>query len=73
MIHVDLTSELEAQLQAVAVDTGRSMEEHVREALIQYIEELEDRQAIRASLAAMQAGEPTVSMDDYLAARDLAD
>ena len=40
---VDLEPEIEQRLEQLAVQTGRSKSDHVREAVLGYLEDLEDR------------------------------
>ncbi len=42
-ISIELDEETERRLTAVAEQTGRSTIEHVREAILDYLEEVEDR------------------------------
>ncbi len=60
MLRIDLPRELENELAVLAVLTGKSMEFHVRQAILEYLDDLEDRVAaekwLEEALAADDGG-----------------
>lgn len=63
MLAVRLDPDLEARLTAVAKRMGRSKSHLAREALREWIEELEDLALLEEALRDPDAGGPTISLD----------
>ena len=63
MLAVRLDPDLEARLNAVARQTGKSKSFLAREALIERIEEWEDLVLLEKSLRDPDAGGPTISLE----------
>ena len=63
MLAVRLDPELEARLNAVARQTGKSKSFLAREALIERIEEWEDLVLLEKALRDPDAGGPTISLE----------
>lgn len=73
MINVELNQDLEAHIRAVSANTDRPLEDHVRDALVRYFEDLEDVMLAEKRLAALEAGhETTISLDEVKAKLGLA-
>jgi RHH-type transcriptional regulator, rel operon repressor / antitoxin RelB len=47
MLAVELPNEIEARLERLARKTGRPQADHVREAILEYLEDLEDEELAR--------------------------
>ena len=74
MTSVDLPSELDARLEALAQATGRRKVDCLTEAVESYLVDCEDVAVAEARLAAIRSGkEDTVSLADLLARYGVAD
>lgn len=63
MVAIDLPAEIEQRLDALANATGRSKESYLREAIIEYLDDLEDYYLAEQRLADIRAGKAgTVSL-----------
>jgi RHH-type transcriptional regulator, rel operon repressor / antitoxin RelB len=51
MLSIRLDPDIERRLEAVAARTGRSADEHVRDAILDHIEDIEDAEIARERLA----------------------
>jgi len=58
---IRLEPELEEKLASLAKETGRSKSYHAREAIRQY---LEDREDYLKGIAALNRGEPTITLEE---------
>lgn len=56
MLAIRLPEEIEARLAALAAKSGRTKTYYVREAILKYLEDLEDLQQAEAELKKVQAG-----------------
>ncbi len=56
MISIELPKEIDARLDHLARKTGRSKADHVREAVIEYLEDLEDAAIAEERLEAIREG-----------------
>jgi len=61
MVRVELTKEIEERLEALARETGRSTEDCLRDAVMEYLEEQEDYLIAKSRLAKGRAG---VALDE---------
>ncbi len=61
MLGIRLEPELEKKLDSLAKETGRSKSYYAREAIRRYIE---DREDYLKGIAALERGEPTVTLDE---------
>jgi RHH-type rel operon transcriptional repressor/antitoxin RelB len=61
MLGIRLEPELEAKLESLAKETGRSKSYYVREAIRQY---LEDREDYLKGIDALERREPTVTLEE---------
>ena len=66
MIHVDIAKDIEDQLRALSAESGRSLEDHVREALEAYVADLPDPNLIAERRAEVAQG-LTLSMAEMKA------
>ncbi|GJD44711.1 hypothetical protein AFCDBAGC_2578 [Methylobacterium cerastii] len=57
MLALDLPPEIERRLDALARRTGRSADDHVREAIQDHLDEIEDVEIAESRVAALQRGE----------------
>ncbi|MER2265895.1 type II toxin-antitoxin system RelB family antitoxin [Methylobacterium oxalidis] len=69
MLALDLPPDLERRLEAWAQRTGRSASEHVRDALREHLDTLDDIEVAERRLAALRRGESGTVPLDALAAR----
>lgn len=60
MITVRLPEELENRLNAISQETGRSKSYYIRNALVEYIEDLEDLAAAEKALKEIKEGKDAV-------------
>jgi len=70
MLTIDLPAEIEIRLQEAADSVGKTTESCIREAILGYLEDMEDLYAAQREYAAIQSGESdTVPlhkvMEDY--------
>lgn len=56
MLTVDLPKEVEARLDRLSSETGRSMADHVLEAILEYLDDLEDLHLAEQRLRDLRAG-----------------
>ncbi|MGN6317214.1 type II toxin-antitoxin system RelB family antitoxin [Trinickia sp.] len=72
MLVIRLREEIEARLEALAKRTGRTTTFYAREAIVQHLEDLEDRYLAERVVKRIRAGkERTSSLDDVVARLDL--
>lgn len=68
MIALRLPPEIEDRLEALAKRTGRSADDHARDAILEHLENLEDLELAERRLEALRRGESdTVSLSELLA------
>ena len=68
MLALRLPPEIEERLQAMADKSGRSKSYYAREAILYYLEDLEDAYLGQERLARFRAsGEPATSLDEVMA------
>lgn len=60
MITVDLSESVRCRLEHLARATGRTKSFHVQEALLKYLEEIEDVRAVEETLARIRDGKERV-------------
>ncbi len=72
MIHVDISTDLEAQLLDISKRTGRSVEDHVRQAVADYLADLPDLELFRQRRAEVASGD-TITMSEMKARLGLVD
>ena len=74
MLALRLPPEIEDRLDALARRTGRSKDDHARDAILEHLENLEDLDVAEQRLAAVRSGESdTVPLDDLLSRYGVAD
>jgi len=74
LFSIQLPAEIENRLNALAQTTGRTKFFHVREALLEYLDDLEDLHLAEQRLLNIQAGRSQLhSLDDVERELDLAD
>lgn len=74
MLALRLPPEIEDRLEALARRTGRSKDDHARDAILEHLENLEDLEVAEQRLAAVRSGEgATVSLDDLMSRYGVAD
>ncbi|MDR7037584.1 MULTISPECIES: type II toxin-antitoxin system RelB family antitoxin [Methylobacterium] len=74
MLALDLPADLERRLDALARRTGLSASEHVREALREHLDNLDDIELAERRLGALRRGESgTTSLDALIARYGLED
>jgi RHH-type transcriptional regulator, rel operon repressor / antitoxin RelB len=56
MVAIDLPADIEQRLDALARATGRSKESHLQEAIVEYLDDLEDYYLAEQRLADIRAG-----------------
>jgi RHH-type transcriptional regulator, rel operon repressor / antitoxin RelB len=61
MLGIRLEPELEAQLESLAKETGRSKSYYARQAIRQFLEERED---YLKAIAVLERNEPTISLEE---------
>lgn len=65
MLTLRLPTEIEERLEALAKATGRTKGDYVREAILEHLEDLEDRYLAETSLEQLHCGELTLHhLDD---------
>lgn len=64
MIAVRMPAEVEARLDILAKKTGRTKTYYVREAVVEYIDDLEDLYLAEEELRAIKAGAKTWSIEE---------
>ncbi|KAE8436897.1 type II toxin-antitoxin system RelB family antitoxin [Vreelandella piezotolerans] len=65
MLTLRLPTEIEERLEALAKATGRTKGDYVREAILEHLEDLEDRYLAETSLEQLHRGELTLHhLDD---------
>jgi len=65
MLPLRLPTEIEERLEALAKATGRTKGDYVREAILEHLDDLEDRYLAETSLEQLRSGELTLhSLDD---------
>ena len=72
MLTIDVPSDVESRLKDAAVASGKSMDVLVLDAIIEHLENVEDIAAAERELERVQAGEPTIPLDEVLAKHGLA-
>lgn len=65
MPQVRIPASLDARLEELAQQTGRSKGYHTRKALESYLEDMEDRELVRAAIAEGR-GKETTSLEDIV-------
>jgi RHH-type rel operon transcriptional repressor/antitoxin RelB len=74
MLALRLPPDIEDRLEALARRTGRSKDDHARDAILEHLENLEDLEVAQQRLAAVQSGEiTTVSLEVLLSRYGVAD
>jgi RHH-type rel operon transcriptional repressor/antitoxin RelB len=74
MLAVRLPEEIEKRLEKLAKSTGRTKTFYVREAILEYLDDLEDIYLAEQRLIALRAGKSTtVSLEKLLKENGLAD
>lgn len=66
MLAVQLTPEIENRLDALSRRTGRSRDEHVRDAILEHLENLEDAAVAEERLEAVRQGGETIPLEVLL-------
>jgi RHH-type transcriptional regulator, rel operon repressor / antitoxin RelB len=67
MLAVELPKEIEARLERLATETGRSKADYVREAILEHLDDLEDIYLAEARLEDIRAGRTkTTSLDEVI-------
>ena len=69
MLAIRLPTEIEARLDELAKRTGRSKTFHVREAILQHLDDLEDRYAAEQVVQRIRNGEELTSTLDEVETR----
>ncbi len=74
MLAIRLPKEIEARLEALAAATGRTKTFYAREAILEYIEDLEDLYLAEQRLIEIRAGRiETIPLEDVMKKYGLAD
>jgi len=74
MLAIRLPAEIESRLDALAKATGRTKTFYAREAILEYLDDLEDLYLAEQRLADIRAGRSqTVPLEDVLRQHGLAD
>ncbi|MGO9235643.1 MAG: DUF6290 family protein [Methylocella sp.] len=74
MLAIRLPKEIEARLEALAAATGRTKTFYAREAILEYIEDLEDMYLAEQRLIEIRAGRTeTIPLEDVMKKYGLAD
>ncbi|MCJ2113888.1 ribbon-helix-helix protein, CopG family [Methylobacterium sp. E-025] len=74
MLALDLPPEIERRLDALARRTGRSADDHVREAIQDHLDEIEDVELAESRVAALKSGESrTVTLQAVMDRHGLPD
>jgi RHH-type rel operon transcriptional repressor/antitoxin RelB len=74
MLAIRLPKEIEARLEALAAATGRTKTFYAREAILEYIEDLEDLYLAEQRLIEIRAGRTeTIPLEDVMKKYGLAD
>jgi len=74
MLAIRLPKEIEARLEALAVATGRTKTFYAREAILEYIEDLEDLYLAEQRLTEIRAGRTkTIPLEAVMKKHGLAD
>jgi RHH-type rel operon transcriptional repressor/antitoxin RelB len=74
MLAIQLPPELEERLDRLARATGRSKSDHAREAIAEYIGDLEDAQLAEQRLQDLRAGRSeTIPLEDVMKRYGMAD
>ena len=74
MLAIRLPKEIEARLEALAVATGRTKTFYAREAILEYIEDLEDLYLAEQRLIEIRAGRTkTIPLEAVMMKHGLAD
>ena len=74
MLALDLPPEIERRLDALARRTGRSADDHVREAIEEHLDEIEDIDLAESRIAALERGDSrTIPLQVVMARHGLAD
>jgi RHH-type rel operon transcriptional repressor/antitoxin RelB len=74
MLAIRLPKEIEARLEALAVATGRTKTFYAREAILEYIEDLEDLYLAEQRLIEIRAGRTkTIPLEAVMKKHGLAD
>jgi len=74
MLALRLPPDIEDRLEALARRTGRSKDDHARDAILEHLESLEDLEVAHQRLTAVQRGESaTVPLEDLLSRYGVAD
>jgi len=74
MLSIPLPADIEERLERLAQATGRSKSDHVREAIIEYLGDLEDAQLAEDRLKELRAGRSdTVPLEDVMKRYGMAD
>ena len=74
MLAIRLPKEIEARLEALAAATGRTKTFYAREAILEYIEDLEDLYLAEQRLIELRAGRTeTIPLEDVMKKYGLAD
>lgn len=67
MLAIRLPAEIESRLEALAQATGRTKTFYAREAILEHLEDLEDRYLAERELEAVRAGKSTtVALEELL-------
>ena len=69
MLALRLPPDIEDRLEALARRTGRSKDDHARDAILEHLENLEDLEVAQQRLAAVQSGESTTVPLEVLLSR----
>ncbi|MEW5824807.1 MAG: DUF6290 family protein [Pseudomonadota bacterium] len=74
MLAIRLPAEIESRLDALAKATGRTKTYYAREAILEYLDDMEDLYLAEQRLADIRAGRSlTLSLDDVMKQYGLAD
>ena len=74
MLSINLPADLEERLERLAQATGRSKSDHAREAIIEYLGDLEDAQLAEDRLNQLRAGRSdAVPLEDVMKRYGMAD
>jgi RHH-type rel operon transcriptional repressor/antitoxin RelB len=64
VIAIRIPQDLEARLERLAKRTGRTKTYYVREAIVEHLDDLEDRYLAEQELASIRAGAKTYSIEE---------